>query len=95
MRKYSIKEIKNILKNTSAMSFECPNCTKNGLPKETTYNARSGHLWDVRTKTNLFFIKCLICGFTTPAFPTLKEAYDYWEECWVTAETEITDKMFK
>lgn len=84
------KNYKLLLRNHNMFGYECPNCGPgldmgDGIP----ITASSQSLWDEQYKQYKFFVKCKSCNFTTPAYPTLREAEDKWADAWSLVEDQI------
>lgn len=88
------KNFKNIQKNRRTCRYFCPECSKNGLiDSEYDCHASSRFVWDNLYHKYKFYIKC-VCGYTTPAYDTIREAEEHWAKVWAKVEDEQTLKLF-
>lgn len=95
MKKH-ISDFKIIWDNLSPYSYDCPNCaltTNERLFEALQPSARVLFMKNELYKKPNFYVKCKVCGFTTPAYDTSKEALDAWNDSWVTTESIIANKM--
>lgn len=94
--KKHISDFKTIWDNLSPYSYDCPNCaltTNEKLFEECEPTARVLFMKnEIYNKPN-FYVKCKVCGFTTPAYDTSKEALDNWNDNWVTTESIIANRL--
>jgi transcription elongation factor Elf1 len=70
--------------------FYCPSCSI----KSSTATARVRTVKDELCHKTKYFIRCKRCKLTTPAYETIKEAVDAWEDTCISVKDRMLISIY-
>lgn len=65
--------------------YYCPDCSLYSSEPTSFIRIMKDHQHNIFK----YYLKCRDCRRTTPAFKTIKEAKDFWDENWISKEVEL------